>query len=103
MSEEVLNPERSIPIAILGTVSVGFVMAWLFAIAMMFSIKDFDTVSSTPTGVPITERFGQVLSNKGGAIAFCSLIVLTGCGCLITSHTWQAGICWSFALDNGLI
>lgn len=102
MAEEVLNPERTIPIAILGTVGVGFVTAWLFGIAMMFSIKDFDAVSSTPTGVPILELFDQALSNKAGAIVLCSLIVLTGCGCLIASHTWQARLCWSFARDNGL-
>ncbi|KAM5524065.1 hypothetical protein FOXYSP1_00108 [Fusarium oxysporum f. sp. phaseoli] len=102
MAEEVLNPERTIPIAILGTVGVGFVTAWLFGIAMLFSIKDFDAVSSTPTGVPILELFDQALANKPGAIALCSLIILTGCGCLIASHTWQARLCWSFARDNGL-
>ncbi|KAL6690523.1 amino acid transporter [Trichoderma pleuroticola] len=102
MAEEVLHPEKAIPIAIIGTVVVGFVTAWLFGIAMMFSIKDFDAVSSTPTGVPILELFDQALSNKAGAIVLCSLIVLTGCGCLIASHTWQARLCWSFARDDGL-
>lgn len=102
MAEEVLHPEKAIPIAIIGTVIVGFVTAWLFGIAMMFSIKDFDAVSSTPTGVPILELFDQALSNKAGAIVLCSLIVLTGCGCLIASHTWQARLCWSFARDDGL-
>ncbi|RSL60532.1 hypothetical protein CEP53_005422 [Fusarium sp. AF-6] len=102
MAEEVLNPERTIPIAILGTVGVGFLTAWLFGIAMMFSIKDFDAVSNTPTGVPILELFDQALGNKAGAIVLCLLIVLTGCGCLIASHTWQARLCWSFTRDNGL-
>ncbi|KAF4963130.1 hypothetical protein FSARC_8843 [Fusarium sarcochroum] len=102
MAEEVPNPERTIPIAILGTVGIGFVTAWLFGIAMMFSIQNFDTVSETPTGVPILELFDQALNNKAGAIVLCSLIVLTGCGCLIASHTWQARLCWSFARDKGL-
>lgn len=102
MAEEVLHPEKAIPIAIIGTVVVGFVTAWLFGIAMMFSIKDFDAVSSTLTGVPILELFNQALGNKAGAIVLCSLIVLTGCGCLIASHTWQARLCWSFARDDGL-
>ena len=30
------------------------------------------------------------------------MIILTGCGCLIASHTWQARLCWSFARDGGL-
>jgi choline transport protein len=43
-----------------------------------------------------------VLGNKAGAIALTSMIILTGCGCLIASHTWQAHLCWSFARDRGL-
>jgi choline transport protein len=102
IAEEVEHPERVIPIAILGTVGIGFVTAWIFGIGMMFSIQDFDGVSSTSTGVPILELFFQSLGNKAGAIVLCSLIIITGCGCLIASHTWQARLCWSFARDHGL-
>ncbi|CAH0020386.1 unnamed protein product, partial [Clonostachys rhizophaga] len=102
MAEEVPNPARNIPIAILGTVGIGFVTAWLFAIGIMFSIGDFDEVAATPTGVPILQLFYQALQSKAGAIVLLSLIILTGCGCLIASHTWQARLCWSFARDNGM-
>lgn len=102
MAEEVNNPERIIPIAVMGTVAIGFCTAWTFAISMMFSINDFESMASTPTGVPILELFHQALGNQGGSIALLSLIILTGCGCLIASHTWQARLCWSFARDHGL-
>lgn len=102
MAEEVLDPERIIPIAILGTVGIGFVTAWLFGIGMLFSIQDFDQVANTSTGVPILELFLQALNSRAGALILCSLIILTGCGCLIASHTWQARLCWSFARDKGL-
>ena len=102
MAEEVLNPERVIPIAILGTVGIGFITAWTFSIGMLFSIQDFDQVAGTATGVPILELFLQALNSKAGAVILCSLIILTGCGCLIASHTWQARLCWSFARDDGL-
>jgi choline transport protein len=102
MAEEVQNPERVIPVAIMGTVGIGFVTAFLFAISMLFSIGDFDQVAGTSTGAPILELFYQALSNKAGAIVLCSMIIITGCGCLIASHSWQARLCWSFARDNGL-
>lgn len=100
MAEEVLEPERVIPIAIMGTVVIGFVTSWLFAIGMMFSMSDFDRVAETPTGVPILELFDQALQSKAGSIVLLSLIILTGCGCLIASHTWQTRLCWSFARDR---
>ncbi|KAM5346214.1 hypothetical protein ACJ41O_009219 [Fusarium nematophilum] len=102
MAEEVVNPERVIPIAVMGTVVMGFCTAWTIAIAMLFSIHDFDAMAATPTGVPILELFQQALCNRAGSIALLSLIILTGCGCLIASHTWQARLCWSFARDKGL-
>lgn len=102
IAAEVMHPERAIPIAIMGTVVIGFVTAWTFAVAMMFSIQSFDAMASSPTGVPILELFNQVLQNKASSITLLSLIILTGCGCLIASHTWQARLCWSFASDKGL-
>ncbi|KAF2708288.1 choline transport protein [Pleomassaria siparia CBS 279.74] len=103
LAEEVRNPERMVPIAIMGTVAIGFVTSWFFSIAMFFSIVgDFANISATTTFVPILELFYQALSSRGGATALESLIIATGFGCLVASHTWQSRLCWSFARDRGL-
>ncbi|KAK7928415.1 hypothetical protein PG985_005413 [Apiospora marii] len=101
IAEEVKHPERAIPIALLGTVAIGFTTAWLFSISMMFSVHDLDAVTGTATLVPIIEIFHQAI-NVAGAVGLETLIILTGVGCLTTCHTWQARLCWSFARDNGL-
>ncbi|DAA76700.1 TPA_exp: putative Amino acid permease family protein [Trichophyton benhamiae CBS 112371] len=102
MAEEVAAPERSIPIAIMGTVAIGFVTAWFYVISMFFSLNDFNTVVKSPTGVPILELYFQALGSKAGAIVLESLVLATGIGCQIASHTWQSRLCWSFARDRGL-
>ncbi|KAF2202089.1 amino acid transporter-like protein [Delitschia confertaspora ATCC 74209] len=104
LAEEVHRPEKMIPIAIMGTVAIGFVTSWFFSISMFFSIVgDFSAISQSPTGVPILELFSQALRlNKGGAIFLETLIIATGLGCLVASHTWQSRLCWSFARDRGL-
>lgn len=102
MAEEVARPEKMIPIAIMGTVAIGFVTSWFWSLAMFFSIQDLQDLFDTPTGVPILALFYQALAHKGGAIVLESLIMATGIGCLIASHTWQSRLCWSFARDNGL-
>lgn len=101
LAEEVGSPERAIPIAILGTVAIGFCTAWPFVISMMASIQDLEAVTATATYVPILEIFNQAI-NYSGAIGLETLIVLTGTGCQIACHTWQARLCWSFARDRGL-
>ena len=102
MAEEVARPEKMIPIAIMGTVAIGFVTSWFFSLSMFFSIQELQNLFDTKTGVPILALFYQALVNKAGAIALESLIMATGVGCLIASHTWQNRLCWSFARDGGL-
>lgn len=104
LAEEIHCPEKMVPIAIMGTVAIGFVTSWFFSVAIFFSIVgDFADISASPTGVPILEIFFRALNNStAGAIALESFIILTGLGCLVASHTWQSRLCWSFARDRGV-
>jgi choline transport protein len=102
MAEEVGKPEKAIPIAIMGTVVIGFVTSWFYCISMFFSISQLEPLLNTPTGVPILELYYQALRNKAGAIVLESMVLVTGIGCEIASHTWQSRLCWSFARDRGL-
>lgn len=103
LAEEVHRPERMVPIAIMGTVAIGFVTGWFWSLAMFFSIVgDFQEIVATSTLVPILELFYRAVGNKGGAIALEAMIVATAFGCLVASHTWQSRLCWSFARDRGL-
>ncbi|GME64861.1 Amino acid/polyamine transporter I [Neofusicoccum parvum] len=103
LAEEVHHPERMIPIAIMGTVAIGFVTSWFYSVSMFFSIVgDFQELVDTATLVPILELFYRALDSKAGAVALESLIIATGVGCQIASHTWQSRLCWSFARDRGL-
>jgi choline transport protein len=101
MAEEVARPEKMIPIAIMGTVAIGFVTAWFYSIAMFFSMNDLDALFNTPTLVPILELFNQALQSRAGAVVLETMIIVTGVGCQIASHTWQSRLCWSFARDRG--
>jgi choline transport protein len=102
MAEEVQHPERMIPIAIMGTVAIGFVTSWFYSVAMFFSMNDLDALFNTLTKVPILELFHQALRSRAGAVVLESMIIVTGMGCQIASHTWQSRLCWSFARDRGL-
>lgn len=102
LAEEVPSPQRTIPIAILGTVTIGFLTAWPFTLAMFFSISDLDSLFDTSTLVPILELFHQALNSVAGAVVLEALIMATGIGCLVSSHTWQSRLCWSFARDRGV-
>jgi len=100
MAEEVQNPERMIPIAIMGTVGIGFVTSWFFSLSMFFSMNNLTLLLAAD--VPILEVFYQALNSRAGAVILETMIIVTGIGCQIASHTWQSRLCWSFARDRGL-
>ncbi|OUM55814.1 hypothetical protein BVG19_g5413 [[Candida] boidinii] len=102
MAEEVLHPERVIPIAIMSTVAIGFVTSFTYAIAMFFCIRDIDDILNNSTGFPIMDIYYQVLENKGGAIFLAFLVLASLFGCNIQCQTWEQRLCWSFARDNGI-
>lgn len=102
LAEEVRRPERQVPIAIMGTVAIGFVTSWIFSIALFFSMNNLSDLSNTPTLVPILALYDQALQSKAGAIVLEAMFIATGIWCLVASHTWQSRLCWSFARDGGL-
>ena len=102
MAFEVEKPERVIPIAIMGTIAIGFLTSFCYVIAMFFSIRDLDALLASNTGAPILNIYEQATNSKAGAIVLGCLVLITSFGCIIACHTWQARLGWSFARDNGL-
>lgn len=102
LAEEVHGADRVIPIAIIGTVTIGLVTALSYAIAMFFCVTNLSAIINSSTGLPILDIYYQALRSKPGALCLGTLLFLTALGCTISSHTWQARLCWSFSRDNGL-
>ncbi|KAG8713548.1 hypothetical protein FRC08_013118 [Ceratobasidium sp. 394] len=103
LAEEIRQPERMIPKSILLTVLVGLVSALAYCIAMFFSISDYTSVVSSSTGVPILELYYQSMrQNFAGTVVLQLIFILTGFGCFVACHTWQARLAWSFSRDGGL-
>lgn len=102
LAEEVPQPEKNIPIAIMATVGIGFVTSWTYCVSMFFGLSDLNKLLNSATGVPILELYYQALDNTAGAIVLESLLLVTGMGCLIACHTWQSRLAWAFARDRGM-
>src|ERR1700738_5150987 len=66
----------------------------------MFSIIDYNAVAGTATGNPPLELYYQALQNTGGAIFLQCMFLCTGFLCLVSIHTWQSRMMWSFARDK---
>lgn len=47
--EETKHPKKAVPRAICYTVGIGFITAFLFAIAMVYCMDDIEAILATPT------------------------------------------------------
>ncbi|CAN9462563.1 unnamed protein product [Alternaria alternata] len=74
LAEEVHRPEKMVPIAIMGTVGIGFVTSWFFSVGIFFSIVgDFAEIGASDTGVPILEIFFRALQIILGRVDYAGV------------------------------
>lgn len=90
-----------VPRAIMGTIVIGFITSFTYAIGMFYCITDSDSVISSI--LPIIEIYYQATGNKALAVFLQSCCILTGTFCGIASGTWQSRILWSIGRDYSVI
>lgn len=103
MSEECKDPTRKVPIGIIGSISVCWVVGWFICIVLCACMKDGDVaaVLESDTGMVVAQIIYDSLGSKW-AVAFMSLIAaaqfMMGMSILIALSRQV----FSFARDDGL-
>lgn len=65
IAEELPNPRTDLPKAIMLQISLGGLSAFLFAIALLYGIIDFDAVLNSNGSFPLAEAYAQATGTKG--------------------------------------
>ncbi|KAK1967335.1 amino acid transporter [Colletotrichum sublineola] len=101
LAEECTNASSAIPRALISTVTIGFVSAFTFSVAMLYSFTDLEPVLSSP--LPILEMWSQATGSSAAATAF--VVILSVCGCFACTGALQTAsrLTWSFARDDAII
>jgi choline transport protein len=103
MAEEIPDPRRNIPKALIGTVVVNAVLAWPMAIALMFCLQNAEGVFDAVTGLSSLDFFLQIFEGEtAGPLALQSLMFVAALGAIFGTQTWQSRLAWTIARDNGL-
>lgn len=103
MSEECKNPQKKVPIGIIGSIAVCWIVGWFICIASVAMIKDGDIsrVLETDTGSVMTQIFYDALGKKW-AIALISLISFAQLMMAISLLIALSRQIFAFARDDGL-
>ncbi|OJJ42089.1 hypothetical protein ASPZODRAFT_137507, partial [Penicilliopsis zonata CBS 506.65] len=103
MAEEIPDPRRNVPRALMATVAIGAILSWPVAIAVLFCVQDIPEVIDTSTGIASLQLFLQVFKGStAGPIALQTTLLLSSLGAVFGIQAWQARLAWSIARDDGL-
>lgn len=102
LAEEIPNPSRNVPRAILWPILIGFMIAWPYAVACVASISDIDGVLGGDTGFPLLTIYYQATGSKVGATVLLTMFIVCFFGCMTACLTTCSRTIWAVSRDNAL-
>ncbi|KAH8807716.1 amino acid/polyamine transporter I [Xylogone sp. PMI_703] len=100
LAEEVPNPSRNIPKAMLAQYVIGFFTAFFYLIAIFYGITDLDAVFDAPYLFPLTEIYRQCTGSAGGSLGLLIVAFLPCFVAVIGCYLTSSRIFWTLARDN---
>ncbi|KAL4804285.1 GABA permease [Aspergillus unguis] len=102
MTEEMKNPSRDAPKAMIMSVGLGAVTGFVFLLTLCFCIGDINETASSTTGVPAIQIFYDSTNSKVGACFMASMIAVIVLVCAVSLLAEGSRSLFAFARDNGL-
>ncbi|KIV77357.1 hypothetical protein PV11_09157 [Exophiala sideris] len=102
MTEEMINPAKEAPQAIVMSVWLGAITGFIFLISAFFCVGDLEATATTSTGVPLIQIFYDSTGSIKGATALTSLITVIVLICANSLMAEGSRALWAFARDHGL-
>ena len=72
MTEATHNAAMSGPIGIVVSIGVSAILGWFLILGLLFSIQDYNTTVTSPTGQPVTQIFFDTVGEKGAIVLMVS-------------------------------
>ncbi|KAJ5560732.1 Amino acid/polyamine transporter I [Penicillium sp. DV-2018c] len=102
LSEEMPKPSRNVPMAMIGSVAINGVIGMIYAIVLLFSLGELDSLLQSNTGFPFMQLFLNVTGSPAGAsvLSLCIAAIATAANAACVTSTSRTA--WAFARDRGL-
>ncbi|OHE91255.1 choline transporter [Colletotrichum orchidophilum] len=108
MAEEMPHPKKDLPKAILLQISLGFVYAFCFAVALSYAITDITALQGGSNSFPLANIYVQATTGSNGVrnpgAAFGLLFIVLGCTltCCVAANLTASRTYWALARDNAV-
>lgn len=102
LSEELPEPKKNVPLAMVGSVVVNGVIGFVYCIVLLFSLGDLDSVLASPTGFPFIQVFLDTTKSSAGTTIMTLLISLIAVAANAAGLTSTSRTFWALARDNAI-
>ncbi|KAL7275363.1 hypothetical protein RUND412_001699 [Rhizina undulata] len=97
-AEEVPEPEKNVPKGIMIQIGSAFVTAFIYLIALFYSVNDFSAVSAS--AFPASEIYRQATGSNAGAIGLTAILFLATFPTLIGAQITAGRTFWALSRDD---
>ncbi len=101
LAEEIPNPKRNIPLAIAAQMTIGFVTALCYMVAIFYSITDLDAIISLPF-FPLAGIYAGATQSAAGTIGLLTIIFIPILCCCIGTYITAGRTLWTIARDQAV-
>jgi len=102
LSEELRDASRNLPLCLVLTASVNYILGFIMTISLMFTIGNVDAAISNPTGQPYVWVLLNATRSRGATIVLTTVMALLFLFNTINTVTTSSRQIFAFARDNGL-
>ncbi|KAJ7880343.1 amino acid/polyamine transporter I [Mycena olivaceomarginata] len=100
LAEEIPKPQVNVPKAIAMQMAVGLSTAFIYLVAIFYSINDFDALLSNTYTIPLAELYRQATSSRAGALGLLVVVFLPSVCTCIGIYITAGRILWTLARDE---
>ncbi|KAF5582721.1 choline transporter [Fusarium pseudocircinatum] len=103
LTEEMPNPSRDAPRAMMLAIVIGGVTGFLFILVILFCLTDPATILASNTGMPIVELFLQSTKSRAAATILALMLSVCFINGTSASITSASRLLYAMARDKGII
>lgn len=100
LAEELPEPEKNVPLAIVGSILVNGITGLAYCIVLLYSLGDLNNLLASPTGFPFMQLFLNVTGSQTGATVMTLIICLIAVAANAAGLTSTSRTFWAFARDD---
>ncbi|KAF2470899.1 amino acid transporter [Lindgomyces ingoldianus] len=100
LAEELPKPRINIPKAIAAQMVVGFITAFLYLIAIFYTVNDVTLLFSNPYPFPLAELYRQATNTRAGSLGLLIVIFLPTACTNIGAYITAGRMLWTLGRDD---